>query len=444
MPVFGERLVTSITIKINQLSTPQEEDFHNPIELYLSDLIHLIQIQPGTGASEAARAIRKKIKYGESVKVQLGALSVLELLVLNSGPKIGPTIARDEKLHDVLKGIINGSGKTRTGASYHVDVQRKVRGLARGWKSELAEMSDYKPIATLWKAIPGAIQSRTHSRNVSENVFESELDDQPKSPTPANHKKVPPPRPAKVSPYSATNEPKRKGKKKRRRTGRLGVRYADAEYQIPQINYKVEAPRIRTVIADCHTHTTTLNNLLMALPSDTSPLENKKCSNEFEKCRSIRRKVLRYLQYVGAGDGTSKSAEVLAMDEEFLGSLIVANEQLVDAFKNFDSACGYTTENPAPNYDDEDVDSEGYESYYSDESSDADTEQITDDLSNVDLSEEGSSSALQGKKSPPPIPKSKPAGYNNKNLSKVETNASVSSDPFGDKNEVGPSKSVYD
>lgn len=440
MPVFGERNITSITIKINQLSTPQEDDLDKPVELYLSDLIHLIQIQPSTGATEAARAIRKKIKYGESVKVQLKALSVLELLVLNSGPKIGPTIARDDKLHDVLRGIINGNGKTGSGTSYHRDVQRKVRALSRGWKFELADMSEYKPLATLWKAIPGAKQSRTHSRNTSENIFESGLDDQPKSPTLNGHKKVPPPRPAKSSPYLASSEePKKKtrGNKKRRRKARGGVRYADEEYQIPQINYKIEAPRIRTVIADCHTHTTTLNNLLMTFPSGMSPLDDNKCSSEFDKCRSIRRKVLRYLQYVGAGDETSKIAEVLAMDEEFLGSLIVANEQLVDTFKNFDKACGYTAEKPAPDYDDDDdIDSEGYESYYSDESSEADTERVTDDLSNVNLAEERPPSALQGKKSPPPIPKITPTSYTNRNLSKFEANASVSSDPFGDKNEV--------
>lgn len=444
MPVFGDHPVTSITIKINQLSTPQDEDFDNPIELYLSDLLHLIQIQPGTGATEAARAIRKKIKYGDSVKVQLRALSVLELLVLNSGPKIGPTIARDDKLNDVLKGIINGGGRTGAGVGYHSEVQRKVKALALGWKSELQDMNDYKPLATLWKAIPGARQ-KTHSRSVSENVFESELDSQPKSPTPSSLNKVPPPRPAKPTMHASLDKPKTKSKKKKRRRTRGGIRYADEEYQIPQINYKIEAPRIRTVIADCHTHTTTLNNYLITLPAGASPLEDKKCSIEFEKCRSIRRKVLRYLQYVGAGDGAGKKPEVLAMDEEFLGSLIVANEQLVECFKKFDSACGYTAENPAPNYDDDDVDSEGYESYYTDESG-SETDLIADELSNVNLAE-GASNVLEAKKSPPPVPTSKPAGYNNKTIRKVETNetsASIASDPFGDKNEVGTSKSVFD
>lgn len=441
MPVFGERPYTSITIKVNQLSAPQKgDDLDDSIEPYLSDLIHLIEIQSTTGAVEAARAIRKKIKYGDTVEEQLRALSILELLVLNSGPKIGPVIARDDKLREVLKGVINGSGRTGSGAGYHKEVQRKARGLARGWRSELQDMEGYKYLASLWKAIPGS--SKTHSRNVSENVFESSLDNAPPvtPKTPDLNKKVPPPRPVTASPFSTANKKKNKSKRRKRR-GPGGVRYADEEYAIPQINYKVEAPKIRTVIADCHTHTTALCNTLIALPAGLSPLDDKKALSEFGKCRSIRRKVLRYLQYVGAGDESSKSAEVLAMDEEFLGTLIGANEQLVNVFKKFDNACGYTQENPAPDYDEED--SEGYESYYTDESSGEDEEDageslITNGLQDVDLNEGSSSAALLGKKSPPPPPKpaSLSTAVNNKNLSKIETNTSVSSDPFGDKNQV--------
>lgn len=106
MPIFGDKQISSITIKINQLSTPhQNDEIDEGIELYLSDLLHLIKIQPSTGATEAARAIRKKIKYGELVEGQLRTLQILELLVLNSGVKIGPVIARDDKLLDVLKGL---------------------------------------------------------------------------------------------------------------------------------------------------------------------------------------------------------------------------------------------------------------------------------------------------------------------------------------------------
>ncbi|KAK7677954.1 hypothetical protein QCA50_019035 [Cerrena zonata] len=420
MPIFGEKPVTSITIKINQLSTPNRNgEIDETLELYLSDLLQLIQIQPSTGAVEAARAIRKNIKYGDSVHQQ-----------------IGPTVARDDKLLDVLKGIIDGSGRTGIGLSYDRKVQSKVRAMAAGWKHELDGMDGYK--------------------TPSANVFESDKDQKASSRRSAPHtpeldKRTPPPRPKTASPYSkndfadgrAASDKKDKRKKRRRRkTGKNGVIYADEQFKIPQINYKAEAPKIRTVIADCVTHTTALNNLLIALPKDVSPLDDKKTSNEFDKCRSIRRKVLRYLQYVGAGDPEAKSKEVLAMDEEFLGSLIGANEQLVTAFTKFDQACGYNDSNPAPNYDEEDenYDSEGYESYYTDESSDQETvddESIDTRLGGLNI-QEGSSSSLAAKKSPPPPRPAKNTNFNElsepqkPNFKRTNTNNTVESDPFGD------------
>ena len=53
------------------------------------------------------------------------ALQILELLVLNGGPSIGPIIARDDKLLDVLKGIINGTARTGVGVEYDRKVQKE-------------------------------------------------------------------------------------------------------------------------------------------------------------------------------------------------------------------------------------------------------------------------------------------------------------------------------
>lgn len=464
MPIFGDKQITSVTIKINQLSTPHRNDeIDESMELYLSDLLDLIRIQPSSGAAEAARAIRKKVKYGDLVEEQLRALSLLELLILNSGSKIGPVIARDDKLIDVLKGILNGSGRTALGSLYDPKVHKKVKGLALGWKNELDGLDGYKYFASLWKNIKGSSgghgsssSARNHRRTESGgNIFDSVEDNQPiSSPSRvslASPRNTPPPRPTAASPYSKSatsssstsrrqqHKEKAKDKKKKKRKG--NSLYADEQFKIPQINYKVEAPKIRNVIADCHTHTTALQNALLTLSVGTSPLNDEKCSFEFEKCRYIRRKVLRYLQYVGAGNSEDKSSDVVAMDEEFLGSLIHANEQLVQIFKKFDASCGYTEENPAPNYDDEDDD--GYESYYTDstdEEEEAEEEvkpDINERLKNATI-QEGSSS----KRPPPPRPV-KPAGLGTKqlqqppvppSLTKHATNDTIGSDPFGDGN----------
>lgn len=490
MPIFNDHPYTSITIKIDQLSKPhQNDEIDNTLELYVSDLLHLIKIQPSTGASEAARAIRKRIKYGDSVEELIRALNILELLILNSGSKIGPVIARDDKLLDVLKGVINGSGKTGVGLSYDPEVRKRASQLAVGWKSELQDLDGYKYMASLWKYIPrakksthGGSHSRSHSRSQSgnfsndpEEVFSGS--DVIRSPSPSSpamqntrdHRKdLAPPRPTSPKPTSSsgfknsrTKPSKDKSKKSRRKKTRNGIVYADEQYKIPQINYKVEAPKIRNTIAECHTHTTTLGNLLISLPSSISLLDDAKVSHEFNKCKSIRRKVLKYLQFVGAGDPEEKKPEVLKMDEEFLGSLIVANEQLVEVFKKYDFLAGYTDENPAPNYSEESSE----ESYYTDESSDEESRDpqvyddeadlVADHVGSMRLNEGSSSSANTGtvptaaSKSPPPPRPSKPANLlsPHKTLQRTDTNATTgtaSSDPFGDGNELSNAKSVYD
>lgn len=414
MPLFGEKPFTSITVKVNQLCTPnRNEDLaDDTIEPYLDDLLALIKLQP-LGAVETARAIRKKIKYGNTPEELLLALNLLELLVLNAGQKIGRTLASDDKLVDLLRQILSGLARSGLGAGYSASVEKKVRDLAIGWRSEFSDLDGYKPMASLWKLIPKkGLRSR------------SGLERRDRADPPFEGVRSPPPRPTAASPYGKAAKKKKRSK-----------RYADEQYKIPQINYRVEAPKIRTAIADCYTHTTALDNALIALAPGTSPLDDPKAAGEFERCRKIRRSVLRYLQFVGVGDPSTKSSEVQALDDEFLGSLIVANEQLVATFQKFDAACGYTPANPAPAYDD----NESEDSYYTSESDD----DVTDELANLHVGE--SSLRLQEAVAPPPPAPASPLREPVRPLvARVDTNASTESgDPFGDSHAVTRGLSHY-
>lgn len=424
MPLFSDKSMTSITVKINQLSKPhRNSDLEDEsIELYLQDLIDLIDLQPGNGPVEAARAVRKNIKYGETIEVQLQALNLLELLVLNSGPKIGSSIASDEKLADVLKGVLTGTGKTGTGSLYDRHVYQKVKNLAIGWKSELRDLKGYRHLASLWRYIPGSKgKSRGHSRQTSsafDDEFAYDTPSSPKSPPrspqpprpPRELKKSPPPRPVLASPYNIGQESprkdrtknskqKEKSKKKSRKRSKNGVVYADEQYKIPQINYDVEAPKIRNVLADCQSHTAALQNCLLQLRDGQDPLDDEKTCKEFNKCKKIRRAVLKYLQFVGAGDESGKSDKIRKLDEEFLGSLIFANELLVSVFKQYDRACGYTEEDPRPQEEESDSDESYYTSDLEEEEEEPEEEPEQEDsielrLEAVDI-QEGTSSKLQ-------------------------------------------------
>ncbi|KAI5948725.1 hypothetical protein KGF57_005336 [Candida theae] len=490
MPIFGDHTLTAVTIKVNQLVEHKNDELEDAMELYLSDLLGLINVQRQSGATEAARAIRKKIKYGDSVKEQIRALQLLELLVLNSGVKIGPIIARDDKLLDVLKGILNGHGKTGSGTSYNPKVGKTVTSMAVGWKSELDGLKGYEYMQGLYKAIPG-VKKRSKALSSSNNggsqrgggrADENEdgfdddsdpygddhaLDDDRSvsdSPQPrVKSPKVPPPRPTTASPYSVNNKKtsnkkdRSKNKKSKKKRSKNGIVYADSEYGIPQINYKLEAPKIRKVLTECNDNSITLNNQLLQLPPDTMPQDDDEIMATFQKCKKNRRKVLKYLQFVGAGDPSEKSSEVAKQDEEFLAKLIYANEQLVETFKKFDIKAGYSQTNPAP-AEEEEL-SESDESYYS--TDDDDEEMDENELPGEDsIAARLQSVTLENKRPPPPPPPSSQHSVSQASkytgpeqlestkelarpgLAKMETSESLG-DPFGDKHTVDKVDSVY-
>lgn len=478
MPIFGDHTLTAVTIKINQLVEHKNDEVEDSMELYLSDLLGLINVQRQTGATEATRAIRKKIKYGDSVQEQIRALQLLELLVLNSGTKIGPIIARDDKLLDVLKGIINGHGKTGSGTNYHPRVQKTVINMAIGWKSELDGLEGYKYMQGLYRTIPGMKKrSKAASRltgggtprrgnddDDDDDVFDNDSDpyvddhayndersvsDSP-PPSSSRSPKVPPPRPTTASPYSISNRKssnkKDKSQKKKKKRTKNGIVYADSEYGIPQINYKLEAPKIRHVLTESSDYSITLNNQLLQLSPDLLPQDDDAIMENFQKCKKIRRKVLKYLQFVGAGDPLEKSLEVAKQDEEFLGKLLYANEQLIETFKKFDIKAGYSQANPPPAEEEEEV-SESDESYYSTDDDEDVEEEEEEDLPGDDLiAARLQSVMLENRRQPPPIPQvSKPLSkgvpqlsseHERPALAKMETSESLG-DPFGDKHTVG-------
>lgn len=464
MPLFGSsHPETSITIKVNQICENRNSEIED-IELHLSDLIALVEVQRLSGATECARAIRKKIKYGYHDE-QLRALALLEMITLNGGPQIAPAISKDYKLIDLLGSIIRGRLTGGAGVPYHKLVVVKAINLAIGWKEEFKDLPDYQAMAQLYKAIPKNIRK---SDSPKERYEEIDLDRsnadllEPEEPfsnrasssafasgsgSGTRNAKSANSRNDDEDDYQAVKrllkEQKAQKKKERKekyaqqlqplgsntngkKRKKKGIVYADEEYGIPQINYTVEAPRIRALIADSQTHSTALNNALLSIPAGESPLDDSKCAKEFEKCRSLRRKVLRYLQFVGAGDSSHKTKEVLAMDEEFLGSLLEANEKFIVTFKKFDVACG----NPSQDYDQEEEDSDSsWDSYYSDSESEASTAEASSRMEALDI---------KPKKVPPPRPSKSSKLYDTFPLQTQKTPVD-DSNPFGDFNAVADS-----
>lgn len=373
MPIFGEKPFTSITVKVNQLCKIREDN--ESIELYLGDLLSLISLQ-STGPSEAARALRKNIKYGNNSEAKL-AMNLLELLVLNGGLSIGKAFASDDKLISVIRSVLKGSNASLSRDPYDEETVQTMRAIAIGWSSELKDLPGLQPLANLYKDIPKT-RSRNHFNEVATRgalntvPAESLLNNSLMQKNASSLEKVAPRRPKTLSPSLPVSESFRTSKRahSNKRRDKKSKAYADLEFKIPQINYKVEAPKIRSTIADCQTNATALENSILALPPNMNAELDPSVQNWFKKCKATRRSVLRYLQFVGAGNVAAKDQDVRKLDEEFLGSLIAANDQLVCALKRYDFACGVVSYNTGSDVESSSSD----EHFYRSDSSNSDSE----------------------------------------------------------------------
>ena len=107
----------------------------------IPDLVEVIKLQ-ASGPAEAARALRKKLKYG-SVHRQLRALVLLDGLIQNAGPRFQRTFI-DEPLLERLR-VCGTSNLSEP------EVRKKCSELFRSWSAEYKNTPGLERIAVLYQ-----------------------------------------------------------------------------------------------------------------------------------------------------------------------------------------------------------------------------------------------------------------------------------------------------
>ena len=107
----------------------------------IPDLVEAIKLQ-ATGPTEAARAIRKKLKYG-NVHRQIRALIILDGLIENAGPRFQRNFA-DEMLLERLR--VCGTSDLSDPL-----VREKCKSLFRSWAAQYKNTQGLTQIANLYK-----------------------------------------------------------------------------------------------------------------------------------------------------------------------------------------------------------------------------------------------------------------------------------------------------
>ncbi|KAK7747284.1 hypothetical protein SLS53_001537 [Cytospora paraplurivora] len=311
--MFSSKPYSAVTVAVERLTSEsyEEDDLSG-----IPDLVEVIKLQ-ATGPTEAARAIRKKLKYG-NVHRQLRALVILDGLIQNAGPRFQRAFA-DEPLLERLR--VCGTSELSD-----PDVRKKCSVLFRSWATEYKNTPGLERIARLYNELPKRKQVVTQERSrvirETDNPFGDEDDEPPNSPEPptqASSSRSPPPPaqnkpvPAPVNSFShvsSSKDKKKKDKDKRKSKHR-------------KFDLAAEKESMKTAIAESSIAATNLMNALQSINREKERIsENPAAVAYFESCKQLRRKILRYIHHVES--------------EQWLGSLLHANDELVQALMTFE------------------------------------------------------------------------------------------------------------
>lgn len=302
---------TAVTVHVDNLTSESYEE--NDLS-GIPDLVEVIRIQD-TGPAEAARAIRKKLKYGNMHR-QLRALTILDGLMQNAGPRFQRTFA-DEPLLERLRLMPRDD-------LVDPDVRAKCNLLYRQWAVAYKNTQGMNNIATLYKQLPRTKKPQpSQSRVVRETEEQAQRDEDSPPPSPVAERSR---AQSNAASSSANWQPQRpvqlekteksssfSGKSKKDKKG--GKR--------KPFDLEREKGKITETIGNANLAATNLYNALKLINREHQRVsENAECSNRFETCKVLRRQILRYIQLVES--------------EKYLGSLLSANDELVKALMAYE------------------------------------------------------------------------------------------------------------
>ncbi|KAI4203405.1 MAG: hypothetical protein LQ350_001926 [Teloschistes chrysophthalmus] len=314
---FQKKPYTAVTVQVDRLTG---EQYEGDDMTGIVDLIEVIRLQ-AEGPTEAARAIRKKLKYG-SVHKQLRALTILDGLIENAGPRFQRAFA-DEPLLERLR-------FAATDSVSDAEVKKKCSVLFRQWAASYSNAPGMERIAALHKQLP---QRKKTTRQESSKVLretEPGENEDPFGHTVTVSAAGGPTKTLRSTSYSSptssssagggggpsltplnhpsTTKPSKSSKKSK---------------PPKPFNLEKEKPQLLQTIASSSVASTNLMNSLKLINRESKRVsEDQETVNRFETCKLLRRQVLRYIQYVES--------------EQWLGSLIHANEGLVEALMAFE------------------------------------------------------------------------------------------------------------
>ncbi|KAL1955756.1 hypothetical protein VTO42DRAFT_8154 [Malbranchea cinnamomea] len=292
---------TAVTVQIERLTS---EVYEVDDSSGIVDLVEVIRLQE-SGPSEASRALRKKLKYG-SVHRQLRALTILDYLIQNAGERFLRQFA-DEMLLERLR-------VAATDPVSDPEVKQKCKQLFGQWAATYSGTPGMERVAALYKQLPK--RKKPVRRQQSKVLKETE---QPAE-VPMGHS-------VSVSagngPSTILTSPSTAKRSSVTLSSGLQSKKSGGRKRSKTFNLEKERSEILQTIASASIASTNLMNFLKLVNRENERVsDHPDVMSHFERCKNLRRQILRYIQHIE--------------NDELLGSLIHANEELVNALITFE------------------------------------------------------------------------------------------------------------
>lgn len=377
-----------------------------------------IRLQDTTGPTEAARAIRKKLKYGSNER-QKRALDILDSLLSNGGSHFQRICSSDEALLERLRIL-------PTDDMVDMDVKNKCQLLYRQWAVAYKSVQGMHSIATLYNSLPKKGRQRREDRSEVLRQTAREAQEDPfgvnDDPTPPPAQGAPPQgrRKSSVSSPAAASASAHARQPSSSSTGFFGSSRKEKKSKARGFNLEKEKPQIESAIAQATIASTGLLNNLKLINRDSGglPSADRDTVTKFERCKHLRRQILRYIHHIER--------------HELLGSLINANDELVKALLAYELL-------EKGEEDDSDSDAEDVKAAIATGDPHAsrprgNSQAVSSQLAGLDLSSTGDIPPAKPPRpqasAPPPAAQAPPVPKTHDVLDDDEV------DPFGDENEI--------
>lgn len=279
---------SSITEWVDILTSSSYDD-----EVYdgIPELIHSIDLQ-ASGPAEASRAIRKKIKHGDTHQ-QYRALVILNALVENCGQKFHGSFA-DGQLTDALKHLA-------TDHTTDPKVRKKVLAVLASWSGQFKDDRGAAGIAGLYRQVkPAGSEANRETQAERERESEKRRKEKEDAKRKAKEKRL----------------EEAQGKKKKKAASRTAT-------SRKQFNFEQEKPQVLTAIANASSAANNLVNAITLVNTENdSLLTNERVQECLMRAKQSRKVIVRYIQ--------------LVENEEIIGTLIESNERIIAALESYD------------------------------------------------------------------------------------------------------------